>query len=258
MSYLESLFSLKGKIAIVTGAARGNGRAIAKALLRAGADGILVDKLEDELRKITTVFKSERLDAHAYALDITNSGLLKQFVDSVKNKYGRVDILVNNAGVTFSHALLDYPDDAWNRTYEVNLKAPYELSKAIGIIMKKQRAGSIINITSLNAELAFPDNPAYMAFKGALRQLTKSIALDLGKYGVRANNVGPGYFRTEMTKQSWADPVKNKQRVERTVLGRWGQPEDLAGIIIFLASDASSYMTGQDIYVDGGWLIKGL
>jgi len=116
----------------------------------------------------------------------------------------------------------------------------------------------IINITSLNSELAFLDNPAYVAFKGALKQLTKSLALDLGKYGIRVNNVGPGYFRTNMTKKSWEDPEKNKARCDRTVLGRWGEPKDLAGTIIFLCSNASSYITGQDIYVDGGWLIKGL
>lgn len=258
MSYIENLFSLDGKVAIITGAARGNGKAIAEALLRAGAECILVDIIEDALLQTTEAFSSQHLKACPFVLDITDSVRLKQFVDSIRCKYRRVDILVNNAGVTFSHGLLDYPDDAWNKTYEVNLKAPYELSKAIGSIMKEQKAGSIINITSLNAELAFPDNPAYMTFKGALRQLTKSLALDLGKYGIRANNVGPGYFRTEMTKQSWTNPEKEKQRSQKTVLGRWGQPEDLAGIVIFLASDASSYVTGQDIYVDGGWLVKGL
>ena len=105
---------------------------------------------------------------------------------------------------------------------------------------------------------AFPDNPAYVAFKGALKQLTKSLALDLGKDGIRVNNVGPGYFRTDMTQKSWQDASLNERRKERTALGRWGQPSDLAGVTIFLSSDASSYITGQDIYVDGGWLAKGL
>ncbi len=120
----------------------------------------------------------------------------------------------------------------------------------------KATGGSIINITSLNAELAFPDNPAYVAFKGGLKQLTKSLALDLGKYNIRVNNIGPGYMRTNMTKKGWAN---NRKLIEdRTILGRWGTPDDLIGTAIFLLSSASSYITGQDIYVDGGYLTKGL
>ncbi len=258
MSYIENLFSLDGKVAIVTGAARGNGKEIAEALLRADATVILVDILQDDLIKTTSVLQANLLKAVNFCFDITDSVQLEKFVEVVKQDYKRVDILVNNAGVSFSHKLLDYPNQAWEKTYKVNLQAPWQLSKVLGKIMKEQGSGSIINITSLNAEMAFPDNPAYVAFKGALRQLTKSLALDLGKYGIRANNVGPGYIKTDMTKVSWEDPVKNKQRKDRTALGRWGHPKDLAGIIIFLASDASSYVTGQDIYVDGGWLIKGL
>jgi len=124
--------------------------------------------------------------------------------------------------------------------------------------MKKRKSGIIINITSLNAEFAFPNNPAYVSFKGALKQLTKSLALDLGKFGIRVNNIGPGYFHTNMTKKSWASKGLKKQREEKTILGRWGEPKDLAGIIIFLTSKSSSYITGQDIYVDGGWSAKGL
>ncbi len=125
-------------------------------------------------------------------------------------------------------------------------------------MMKTKRSGVIVNITSLNAELAFPNNPAYISFKGALRQLSKSLALDFGKYGIRVNSVGPGYFHTSMTQKSWNSPRKKKEKEKHTMLGRWGQPKDLAGIVIFLASDSSSYITGQDIYVDGGWISKGM
>ena len=135
---------------------------------------------------------------------------------------------------------------------------PFLLSKEIGKLMKKEKSGVIINITSINSELGFPDNPAYSAFKGALKQLTKSLALDLGKFGIRVNNVGPGYFRTQMTKKSWENSKLRKERTDRTILKRWGVPKDLAGIIIFLSSDSSSYVTGQDFYIDGGWLAKGL
>ena len=126
-------------------------------------------------------------------------------------------------------------------------------------IMKNQTSGGvIINVTSINAELAFPDNPAYQACKGALKQLTKSLALDFSKYKIRVNSIGPGYFRTKMTEKSWNDKKKRKQRTERTIMKRWGVSDDLIGAIIFLTSNASSYITGQDIYIDGGWLIKGL
>lgn len=258
MSYLEALFSLRGKTALVTGAARGNGKAIAEGLLRAGAGVVLVDILEQELLETTESFKSEELRAVMYHCDIASKAELNRLVDFLERQFGCIDILVNNAGVTFSHSVFDYPDELWERTYEVNLRAPFELSRKIGRLMKRDRSGVIINITSLNAELAFPDNPAYASFKGALRQLSKSLALDLGKYGIRVNNVGPGYFKTAMTRRSWNDSALKEGIKDRTVLGRWGKPEDLAGITIFLASEASSYITGQDIYVDGGWLAKGL
>jgi NAD(P)-dependent dehydrogenase (short-subunit alcohol dehydrogenase family) len=124
--------------------------------------------------------------------------------------------------------------------------------------MKQADTGSIINITSLNSELAFPGNPSYVAFKGALKQLTKSIALDFGEHNIRANNLGPGYIKTKMTEKSWHNEESNEARKNKTALKRWGHPEDLVGAAIFLASNASNYVTGQDIYVDGGWLIKGL
>jgi gluconate 5-dehydrogenase len=124
--------------------------------------------------------------------------------------------------------------------------------------MAKKKSGSIVNITSLAAELGFPDNPAYVAFKGALKQLTKSAAYDLSKFNIRVNSVGPGYIKTNMTAKSWDDKKMKKERSDRTMLGRWGKSEDLIGTVIFLSSDASSYITGQDFYVDGGWTAKGL
>jgi len=258
VTYLEELFSLRGKVAIVTGAARGNGKAIAEALLKAGATVALVDVNGEGVNSSAAEFRNQNLDAHAHRCDLADPSAIERLVTEIVSSRKSIDILVNNAGVTFSHPLLEYPDDAWEQTYRVNLRAVFLLSRAVGKVMVKGGAGSIINITSLNAEMAFPANPAYMACKGGVRQLTKSLALDLGPHGIRANNVGPGYFVTDMTKGSWNDPERRRQRTEHTVLGRWGDPRDLAGAVIFLASDASSYLTGQDIYVDGGWLIKGL
>ena len=236
---MSNLFSLESKVAVVTGAARGNGQAIAEGLREHGAQVIGLDIIEDK---------------KCIRCDITSP----QDIDRCLGKYFNIDVLVNNAGVSFPHPFLSYPADAWENTYEVNLKAPFKLMQYVGRLMKNKGGGSIINITSLNAELAFPDNPAYMSCKGALRQLTKSAALDLGEHNIRVNGVGPGYFKTEMTRSSWEDKEKFEARKERTVLKRWGESEDLVGVCVFLASDASAYITGQNIYVDGGWSIKGL
>ena len=246
MTYLDTLFSLKNKIAVVTGAARGNGKAIALGLKNAGATVVAVDVVENDI------------GCDMYYCDITDTSALSELVTYIIDKYGKIDILVNNAGVSYTSDFSDYPEELWEKTYKVNLKAPFELTQLVAEHMRKSKAGSIINVTSLNAELAFPDNPAYMAFKGALKQLTKSTACDLGSYGIRANNLGPGYIKTQMTERSWHQLDLHNARQNRTLLGRWGNPEDLIGTAIFLASDASSYITGQDIYVDGGWLTKGL
>lgn len=257
-NYLNKLFSLSGCGAIVTGAARGNGLAIAEALLRAGASVVLADVRGPELKKAVARLKKAGLNAHALVADVTKTGDRTRLVRFAEQTIAHVDILVNNAGITLPHRALDYPEEHWERTHRVNLQAPFELSRLVARGMVRRRRGVILNITSLNAELAFPDNPAYMAAKGGLKQLTKSLALDLGKFNIRVNNIGPGYFQTAMTRGSWGDPRKRRARAARTVLGRWGKPRDLAGAVIFLASDAASYITGQDLYVDGGWLIKGL
>jgi len=236
---MSNLFSLESKVAVVTGAARGNGQAITEGLREHGAQVIGLDIIEDKRCIKCDVTSTEDIDQHL-------------------GKYPHIDILVNNAGISSPHPFLSYPEDAWENTYKVNLKAPFKLMQYVGRLMKKSGGGSIINITSLNAELAFPDNPAYMSCKGALRQLTKSAALDLGQHNIRVNGVGPGYFKTEMTRSSWEDKEKFEARKERTILKRWGESEDLVGVCVFLASDASAYITGQNIYVDGGWSIKGL
>ncbi|MCX6996560.1 MAG: SDR family oxidoreductase [Kiritimatiellaeota bacterium] len=254
MNYLETIFGLAGRTAIVTGAARGNGRAMAEALLQAGAEVLLVDRLADVLDREVALLVGQGLAARAIVCDITFD-LDRQ---RLFRELSRIDILVNNAGVTLPHPWLDYPADSWETTYRVNLLAPFELCRLAARRMVEQGKGSIINITSLNAELAFPDNPAYMAFKGALRQLTRSLALDLGGRGVRANCIVPGYIRTDMTRASWSDSTREQARAARTAIGRWGMPGDLAGAVIFLASDASAFVTGHDLLVDGGWSIKGL
>ena len=254
MSYIDKLFSLKGKRAIVTGAQRGIGNAISNALHLAGADVLGVDKSEI----LEEPFEN-------YKCNIENRNEIDNLIKYCNDKYETIDILVNNAGVGFAHNFLEYPIEDWETTYKVNLLAPFLLTQGLSPLLIKNNSGSIINITSLNSEVAFPNNPAYPASKGGLKLMSKSFALELGKYNIRVNNIGPGYFKTEFHKQgdrleklNWEDSTILKERSEKTFLGRWGETHDIIGLAIFLCSDASSYITGQDIYVDGGWLSKGL
>lgn len=258
MNYLEVLFTLAGRQALVTGAAMGNGRSIAEGLLRAGAGVMLVDVAEAELDQTVREFRAEGLDATGERCDLAVVGQIETLASHVTVRLPSLSILVNNAGVTLPGSFAEYPLDRWEQTYRVNLRAPFLLSQRLVPLLGRSGDGVILNVTSINAELAFPDNPAYVAFKGGLRQLTKSMALDLGRYGIRVNAIGPGYIRTAMTRGSWEDNEKREDRRNRTILGRWGEPEDLAGVAVFLASKASAYITGQSIYVDGGWLAKGL
>ena len=258
MNYLESLFSLAGRQALVTGAARGNGRAIAEGLLRAGAEVLVVDVSEVELDQTVREFQASGLGATGELCDLGEIDQIEALASRVAERMPNLGILVNNAGVTLPGGFMEYPLDNWDLTHRVNLRAPFLLSQRLAPLLARVGDGVIVNVTSINAELGFPGNPAYVAFKGALRQLTKAMALDLGPHGIRVNAIGPGYVRTAMTQGSWEDPKKREDRQNRTILGRWGEPEDLAGVAVFLASRASAYMTGQSIYVDGGWLAKGI
>lgn len=243
--YRERFF-LDGKIAVVTGGARGIGKAIVEGFVECGATTVIVDKRKPEF---------EDSIGHIYFCDLRIDSDIKLLVGHTINKFGRVDVLVNCAGVTYpmEHP---YPDESWEETINVNLVAPFKLIRDICDYMPE--GGSIINITSLNAEFGFPNNPAYLASKGGLKMMTKGFALDLAKRGIRVNNVGPGYTPTSTTEKSWNDKTLRDQRTARTMLGRWARPDEVACAVIFLASDASSYITGQDIYVDGGWEAKGL
>ena len=167
-------------------------------------------------------------------------------------------LYLEHAGVTQSAPLTEYPDEVWWQTLSVDLYAPFALCRVFSPLMAKVGGGSIINITSINAERGFSDNPAYAASKGGLRQLTNALANDLAAFNIRVNTIGPGYMRTDMTAKSWEDTERRSKLEDRTMLGRWGVPDDLAGITLLLASEASSYITGQHIYVDGGWLAKGM
>ncbi|MFH1393056.1 MAG: SDR family oxidoreductase [Patescibacteria group bacterium] len=244
------LFSLKGKVAIVTGAARGNGLAIAKGLANFGATVWFVDILKA---------KTPRKKCFFVRADVTNDEDMKNLVNHAVEICGAIDILVNNAGITKASPSKEYSLDDWDKTMDTNLRAPFRLSQLVARQMINQKTGgSIINIASLNARFGFSDNPAYVASKGGLSALTRALAKDWAKYGIRVNSICPGYIHTAMTEKSFNDPKLYKERIDRSMIKRYGEPEDLIGAAVFLASDASNYITGIDIYVDGGWSTSGI
>jgi len=242
----EDLFSVEGKRIVVTGSNRGNGLAIATGLIQYGAKVLRIDRqFDSDIGAIDIVFDLSDLDS------------LPKLCNQIYKALNRVDGLVNNAGISLA-TKKPYEDlSVFKQTLEVNLEATFRLTSLL-LDSMSANGGSVINITSLGAELGFPDNPSYQISKAGLRQMTKAIAKDWGHKNIRANNICPGYIRTKMTEGSFNDPKMNRQRLDRMLLNRWGEPTDLVGPVIFLISNASSYITGSDIYVDGGWMANGL
>jgi len=181
-------------------------------------------------------------------------------LDLFMREFKKIDVLINCAAITIPcEDVKDYPIDLWNKTIKINLSTVFILSQlVISEMIRQNTGGSIINFTSINAAQAMPNNPAYAASKAGVRALTRSLALDYGKYNIRVNNLGPGYTKTSLNQKSLDTPERYKLRADSTMLGRWAEPEEMVGPAIFLASDASSYITGSDIWVDGGWLNKGI
>ena len=244
----KKLFNIKNFVTIVTGSGRSIGLKIAAGFYEYGAKVIRIDL---NLKK----HKLYKFDD--YIIDLTKQKLVDRCVNEIKHKYGRIDVLINNAGVT-TNSTNSYDEKILKKTLSVNLIAAYNLSNKVCKIMSKRKKGSIINITSLAAERGFIGNPSYQVSKAGLKQLTKALACDWGQKNIRINNVCPGYIKTPMTMRSFKNSKLKKNRDTRMILKRWGEPKDLVGPCIFLASDSSSYITGSDIFVDGGWLAKGL
>ncbi len=248
----SSLFDLSGRVALVTGAYRGLGFGIARGLAQAGATVILNGRKPDELAKAAKALTDAGLKADVAVFDITDRAAIKAAVDAVIAKHGAIDILVNNAGIQRRGPLVDFPQKEWDEIIATNLTAPFVVSQAVlpGMIAKKR--GKIIHIASLMSELARPTVVPYTAAKGGVRQLTRGMAVELAPMGIQVNAIAPGYFATEMNRALIDNAEFNAWVCKRTPAGRWGQPDELAGLAVFLASGASDYMTGQMLVVDGG------
>jgi NAD(P)-dependent dehydrogenase (short-subunit alcohol dehydrogenase family) len=247
VSGLGDLFSLAGKAALVTGASRGIGAALADGLAAAGANVVGVAR---SAAPATDRHAQVRYLVADVKTDMANA------VQAVLDQFGRLDILVNAAGISLAADPGGQSAEAFAETLDVDLRAAYAGCLAAAPHMSS--GGSIINVASIGGLTGFPANPGYVASKGGLRLLSKALAVDYGPRGIRVNTLVPGYIRTDMTAASFADPERHDQRARHTCLGRWGEADDLVGAAVFLASDASRYMTGQDLVIDGGWTAKGL
>ena len=244
---ITRLFDLTGKVAFVTGASRGIGAAIAEGLADAGAQVVAIGRAAEPEKSF-----AEGVDYWSCDVRTDSQSSIARAVAAK----GRLDCLVNCAGVSLPKDSTVGESARFRQTLDTNLVAAFDACMAAASFMSS--GGSIINVTSIGSVVGFPGNPGYVSSKGALRMMTKALAVDLGPAGIRVNSLAPGYIHTAMTAGSHDAPVENQRRRAHTCLGRWGEPEDLIGAAIFLASDASGYVTGSDIFVDGGWTAKGL
>ncbi len=249
------LFSLAGQVALVTGSSRGLGRAIAGALARAGAHVVLNGRDAESLRATAEAMAGEGLALSARPFDVGDEAAAVAAVAAIADEFGRLDILVNNAGFAVRHDFADYPTADWRRVMDIDLTACFYLAREAVKIMRAQGHGRIINMASIMSFIARDQIAPYVAAKHALAGLTKTLAVECGPYGITCNAIAPGYFATDMTVGLQSDPDFDALIRGRTPLARWGRPEDLEGIAVFLAAPASAFINGQVIVVDGGMTI---
>ncbi len=252
------MINLNNKVAIVTGAKQGMGRTHALILAQAGAKVVVSDISLSECEKVVQEIKDMGQEALAIKCDISKKEEVDQMVEKTKQEWGRVDILVNNAGIAEFKPFLDMTEQEWDKTIDINLKGYFLCSLAVSKIMKEQNSGIIINIGSIamgQVGIGFPNLVHYVSSKGGIAGMTAGLAIDLAPYNIRVNAIAPGVIETPMI-----DPIKSDQAglaslTQRIPLKRTGKPEEISKVVLFLASDLSSYMTGTVIPVDGGWII---
>jgi len=253
MSVLD-LFRLDGKIALVTGCRRGIGKAMAEALAEAGADIIGMSRSLEPGSEIERRVRELGRNFRGYRCDISKRQELYEFIRQVTQDFPVIDILVNNAGTILRKPAAEHPDEYWDEVIETNLNAQFILSREIGKRMVERGQGKIIFVASLLSFQGGITVPGYAAAKGGVAQLAKALANEWAPYGVQVNAIAPGYIATDNTRPLREDPIRGPAILARIPAGRWGQPEDLKGAVVYLASRASDYVNGSVLVVDGGWL----
>jgi gluconate 5-dehydrogenase len=253
MSSLK-LFDLTGKLALVTGSGKGLGLVLARGLAEAGARVILNGRDEQKLSAAVARLKEAGLDVYGQSFDVTKKSAIDRGVSAVEQTLGPIDILVNNAGIQRRGDLAEVEESVWLEVLETNLTSAFLTSQRAVRSMIARKKGKIINVCSMQSELGRKTTGPYTASKGGLKMLTKAMTADWARHNIQINGIGPGYFITEMTKPLADNPEFDAWLKNRTPAGRWGYPEELIGTIVFLASEASDFVTGQIVYVDGGIL----
>ncbi|MBC7342662.1 MAG: glucose 1-dehydrogenase [Clostridia bacterium] len=247
-------FSLDGRIALVTGAGRGLGRSYARALAEAGATVVCVGRNTAGLKDIAGEISSAGGRAEVLAADVSKPREVRAVIDETVERYGRLDVLVNNAGMEIAKDFLEVTEEDYDTIMGVNLRGLYFAAQAAARHMVRQHSGKIINIGSLASQIGIAKSTVYSASKGGVLLFTRALAVELASHNIQVNAIGPGYFRTDMTEPFFQDPEHRSWIEQRIPMGRIGTLEDLAATVVFLAGPGSDYITGQIIYVDGGWL----
>lgn len=248
------LFDLSGKLALVTGSSRGIGLELARGLGGAGASIVLNARNADQLKAAAALLRSEGIDVHVMRFDVTDPAAVGEGVASIEDEIGPIEILVNNAGVQIRKPLESFALEDWLHLLDTNLTSAFLVGQAVARGMIERGHGKIVNVCSLQSEIARPGIAPYSATKGGLKMLTKGMCADWAASGLQVNAIGPGYFATELTETLRNDPEFDAWLRARTPADRWGDPAELAGTAVFLASAASNFVNGQTIYVDGGVL----
>lgn len=252
MSSPSSPFRLDGQFALVTGSSQGIGNAISRGLAEAGASVIINGRDATKVAAAAGELRAAGHKVHEAAFDVTKPDDVTAAVERIEREIGPISILVNNAGSNKRMPLDQVPDEVWREVMSLNLDSVFYVSKRVAKGMLARKAGAIINICSVMSELGRPTVGPYTASKGGLKMLTKAMAIDWSRHGVRVNGIGPGYFKTELNAPLVADPNFSTWLLNRTPMGRWGETRELAGAAVFLASEAASFVTGHILYVDGG------
>jgi len=246
---MNKLFDLSGRLALVTGSSRGIGRAIAEGYIAAGARVLINGR---DAAAVNDAVKALGSNATAMPFDVTKTADVEAAIGRIEKDIGPLDILVNNAGMTIRHPFTEFPEADWRRVMATNLDSVFFVTQSVARRMLTRGRGKIVNICSVMSELGRPTIAAYVASKGAVKMLTKSMCSEFARHGITANGIGPGYFLTELNTTLKADPKFDAWVCSRTPAGRWGNVEELQGAAVFLASDASSYVNGHVLFVDGG------
>jgi gluconate 5-dehydrogenase len=251
---MKDMFKLDGKIAVVTGGAGGIGEALAMGLGIHGATVVVSSRNQEAIEKVAKqITEASGNEAIAIASDVTDEGSMQNMVDQVMKKYGKIDILVNAMGMNVKRDAFEYPMEDWDKLFAVNVKGTMIACKIVGKVMREQKTGAIVNLSSVRGIRGYTGgNTGYCATKGAVELITKALALEWAPHNIRVNALGPALVITPGTKHIAEDPELAKKYASAVPLGRIGMPEDMAGAVNFLVSDAASFVTGQTIYVDGG------